>query len=336
MIKILKYAEIESQQWQNLIKNSTFVSFFQTKECYDFYCKLTFLKPVLFGVSENDKLVGLICGYLIAEGGALKKFFSKRIIIPGGLLLDSNISSNALNYLLISFKSYFRSKANYLEIRNFSDYSIFQNEFEKSGFKYQLHLNFHLNTSNFDVVVNNLSSSKRRQIKLTEKAGVICKQSQDIEDITAFYAILKNLYKRKIKTPLFPISFFQILANQDFAKFFIVKNEDTVLGGIFCVMLDNKTIYEWFVCGIDTVETRKKNIYPSVYATFTAIKYASENGFENFDFMGAGKPDQAYGVRDFKSKFGGDLVEHGRFLCINKSLIYNFSKFIISLKLFKQ
>lgn len=336
MIKIVKYAEIESQQWQNLIKDSPSVSFFQTKECYDFYCKLTFLKPVLFGVTENDKLVGLICGYLIADGGALKKFFSKRIIIPGGLLLVSNISSNSLSYLLLNVKTYFRSRANYIEIRNFTDYSYFRSEIEKSGFIYQSHLNFHLITTDFDLVFKKLSASKRRQIKLTEKAGVICTQTKDIEDITAFYAILENLHKTKIKTPLFPITFFQTLAIQDFAKFFIVKKDETVLGGIICVMLNNKIIYEWFVCGVDTADTRKQKIYPSVYATFTAIKYASENGFENFDFMGAGKPDEAYGVRDFKSKFGGDLVEHGRFLCIIKPLVYNFSKFILSLKLFKQ
>jgi lipid II:glycine glycyltransferase (peptidoglycan interpeptide bridge formation enzyme) len=36
--------------------------------------------------------------------------------------------------------------------------------------------------------------------------------------------------------------------------------------------------------------------------------------------MGAGKPDEGYGVREFKAKFGGTLVEHGRFLCVlNKS-----------------
>lgn len=336
MIKVVKSDEIESEQWQNLIYNSPFVSFFQTKDCYDFYCKLTFLEPVLFGVTENDKLVGLICGYLIADGGSVKKFFSKRIIIPGGLLIDNNISSNALNVLLLDFKTFYRTKANYIEIRNFSNYSMFRKDIEKTCFKYQAHLNFHLNTKNFGEVVNNLSTSKRRQIKLTEKAGVTCIQSIKTEDIIAFYTILSNLHKTKIKTPLFPISFFQTLVKQNFAKFFVVKKEETVLGGIFCVMLQHKVIYEWFVCGIDTVNTGKQKIYPSVYATFTAIKYASENGFENFDFMGAGKPDQAYGVRDFKSKFGGDLVEHGRFLFVNKPLIYNFSKFILSLKLFKQ
>ena len=38
--------------------------------------------------------------------------------------------------------------------------------------------------------------------------------------------------------------------------------------------------------------------------------------------MGAGKPDEEYGVRDFKAEFGGELVEHGRFLCITKSVLY--------------
>jgi lipid II:glycine glycyltransferase (peptidoglycan interpeptide bridge formation enzyme) len=38
--------------------------------------------------------------------------------------------------------------------------------------------------------------------------------------------------------------------------------------------------------------------------------------------MGAGKPDEPYGVRDFKAEFGGELVERGRFLCIRKPLLY--------------
>jgi hypothetical protein len=38
--------------------------------------------------------------------------------------------------------------------------------------------------------------------------------------------------------------------------------------------------------------------------------------------MGAGKPDIPYGVRDFKMEFGGELVEHGRFLCVRKPLLY--------------
>ena len=43
--------------------------------------------------------------------------------------------------------------------------------------------------------------------------------------------------------------------------------------------------------------------------------------------MGAGKPgDGGYGVRDFKAKFGGKIVEHGRFLHVNNKLKYFIGK----------
>ena len=42
--------------------------------------------------------------------------------------------------------------------------------------------------------------------------------------------------------------------------------------------------------------------------------------------MGAGKPEEGYGVRDFKSKVRGKLVEHGRFLCVLNPVLYNIGK----------
>ena len=50
--------------------------------------------------------------------------------------------------------------------------------------------------------------------------------------------------------------------------------------------------------------------------------YVVVHGCNRFDMMGAGKPDEAYGVRDFKARFGGEQVEYGRFLYIRKSLLY--------------
>ena len=50
--------------------------------------------------------------------------------------------------------------------------------------------------------------------------------------------------------------------------------------------------------------------------------------------MGAGKPDDGYGVRDFKAKFGGQLVEHGRFLHVMNPLLYNIGK--LGVKLLKK
>ena len=74
-----------------------------------------------------------------------------------------------------------------------------------------------------------------------------------------------------------------------------------------------------------------KNVFPSTLATWAGIEFAALNGFKRFDMMGAGKPDEGYGVREFKSKFGGELVEHGRFLCICQPTLYKLGKYIISI-----
>ena len=75
-------------------------------------------------------------------------------------------------------------------------------------------------------------------------------------------------------------------------------------------------------------------IYPFGNMTWAAIKYAKDNAIDRFDFMGAGKPDEEYGVREFKSKFGGVLVEHGRFVAVNRLFLYRTGKF--GLKIIKK
>ena len=70
-------------------------------------------------------------------------------------------------------------------------------------------------------------------------------------------------------------------------------------------------------------------------ATWAAIDYANKNMIERFDFMGAGKPnDGGYGVRDFKAKFGGELVEYGRFRYICNPFLYKIG--ILGVKILKR
>ena len=79
-----------------------------------------------------------------------------------------------------------------------------------------------------------------------------------------------------------------------------------------------------YACGKDGVH---KTIFPSELATFGGLQYAANNGFPCFDMMGAGSPDDGgYGVRDFKLKFGGELVEFGRNICVCNRLLFGIGK----------
>ncbi len=122
--------------------------------------------------------------------------------------------------------------------------------------------------------------------------------------------------------------FFQKLFYSDFGKIVLIRYQDKIIGGSICVELKNKTLYEWFVCGLDR---QFKNVYPSTLATWGAIEYAASHGLNRFDMMGAGKEGDGYGVRDFKSKFGGQLVEHGRFIYIANKMLFEIGKFGVKL-----
>ena len=149
-----------------------------------------------------------------------------------------------------------------------------------------------------------------------------------INDVRDFYSILHALYRDKVKTPLFPLSFFEYLFNQDYARFFMVKYNNRLIGGRICVFLKGYTLYDWFACGEDGVY---KNIYPSSVATYSSLIFAAKNNISLFDFMGAGKPNEDYGVRDFKASYGGILVEHGRFQNIIAPVLYRIGKLGISI-----
>ena len=126
-----------------------------------------------------------------------------------------------------------------------------------------------------------------------------------------------------------------------------MEYQGRIIGGTVCVVFNRdkfetinhkfeiatppSVVYEWFVCGEDGVYP---HVFPSCYATYAGIKYAAEHGCARFDMMGAGKPDEAYGVRDFKAKFGGKEVEHGRFLCVTKPILYKIG--VLGVKILKR
>jgi lipid II:glycine glycyltransferase (peptidoglycan interpeptide bridge formation enzyme) len=172
-----------------------------------------------------------------------------------------------------------------------------------------------------------MSSSKIRQIKKGLAAGAQIVEAQEIGEVRQFYDLLHDLYKSKIKKPLPGWSFFKsfhdLSLKEYIGKYILVKRMGKVIGGIMCPLTKDRSLYEWYVAGDDR---GNKEFYPSVLATWGAIEYAARNNFLAFDFMGAGKPDGDYGVREFKAKFGGRLVDFGRFEKVHKSNLYRIAK----------
>ena len=321
MISIRTYSEIDKQYWKSLVETSPVATWFQTDEAYRFYQSVNDMCAFAYGVVEEDKLVGVIVGYTTQEKCVLKQYFTARTIVVGGPLLDENISESALAMLLQIVKKQ-QGEAIYIETRNLHDYSRWRIVFEANGFAYQPHLNIQVACHD----QHSMSEQRQRQVKKAIKNGAeICEASSE-QEIRDWCQILKQLYRTKVHTPLWSEEFFLQFYRNGVGKYLLVKFNGMVIGGMMCPVFNNKAIYEWYVCGLDE---EYRELYPSVMATYAAIEYAKKYKIEMFDFMGAGKPDIPYGVRDFKMEFGGEQVEHGRYLYICKPLLYKIGEIVV-------
>ena len=343
-MRILSANNIDRSEWSRLVASSATGTWFQTPEAFDFFnAQKELFKPFAIAIEKSESRVesresrelrGVCVGYVTVEKSVFKQFLTRRAIIIGGPCLADDATNEEVEELMLAVRGLVVSGLGapiYIESRNFNDYSRWIDSFASAGFEYKPHLNFHVDTSSVEVVEANLGKSRKRDIRTTIREGVKIIEKPIEGQVMEYYSILDDLYKTRVKTPLFPESFFQVLAKHPDARFLLTELNGKIIGGTVCVAQVGKCLYEWFACGEDGVYP---HVFPSCYATYAGIRYAAEHNMPRFDMMGAGKPDEAYGVRDFKAKFGGKEVEHGRFLCVTKPLLYNMG--VIGVKLLKK
>ena len=348
-MRVLTYKEIDREEWNALVKASATGTWFQTPEAYCFYESMPeFFRPFVVAVERVNDLAnertlrGVCVGYVTVEKSAVKQWLTRRAIIIGGPCFADDCANEEVSLLLSTLRQQLSTGANapiYIESRNFNDYSRWKDAFASAGFDYKAHLNFHVDCRDKEAMWERMSENRRRQVRKAQ-ATVECLTNEGISELEVreWYEILRMLYWTKVKTPLWPVEFFLEAYRQGVGKFLLVKHEGKVIGGSMVVMservkeLGNEgTVYEWFECGLNA---DYKEQYPSVMATWAGMQYANGHGCARYDMMGAGVPGVPYGVRDFKSEFGGDMVEHGRFLCVCKPLLYKLG--VLGVKIFKR
>ena len=359
MVRVVTYNEIDRAEWSRLVQTSATGTWFQTPEAYDFFAlQPELFKPFVVAISNDASLSeaqqsinsslqmlrGVCVGYVTVERNPIKQYFTRRAIIIGGPVIANDATSEEVETLMIAVRNQFKildlrfkilNSPIFIETRNFNDYSKWRNAFEHCGghprrrpllpfrwkdapgFEYKKHLNFHVDCTDKEKMWERLSKSRQKQIRRAMRSGVEVVEPAE-EDVKKWYAILQEMYRQKVKLPLLPMDFFLNAYRSGNAKYLMVKYKGEVIGGLMFEM-DEKSVYEWYVCGLDSAYERQ---YPSVVATYAGMEYANAHGRRCCDLMGAGEPGVPYGVRDFKERFGGQLVEHGRFVCVREPILY--------------
>jgi serine/alanine adding enzyme len=325
---------LNKESWRKFNSIHPQGNIFQTPEMFDVYKKTKNIEPVLIAVEDNiGDLVGILVAVIQKEHSGLLGNFSARSIIDGGPLVKDN-SVNVLDFILKEYIKKIEDKAIYSLFRNFWKWSESERLiFHGNGFKFQDHLNILIDLREpEDILISKMHSGRRKNIRRAEKIPLQFTETDNKDDFYCCLSLIEQTYKR-VNLPCPDRSLFlnakEILASQDKAKFFLAKFENKIINCRFELCFKD-IIYDWYAGSDDNYLDK----YPNDFLPWKIFQWAKMNNYNTFDFGGAGKPNKPYGVRDYKLKFGGELINYGRFELVHKKLLMQTGK--IGLALFNK
>jgi len=298
---------------------------FQSPVFYHFYLEHEKgFSPYYFVFRKDDQTIeAVMLAVIISQWKGWLTALSSRCVVYGGPLVN-NDNPNILHTILSTLNQRLKHKAVFTQFRNFRQWDEPQIRiFERQGFVMRPRLNLIIHLDTEEAVKARFSPSRRRQLKNALAQDISVRPATDLNEVRKLYWLLAQLYREKVRKPLpnqeYFDAFFEKLVPRGYGIILVVLYQSDIIGGIVCPITPGQTISELYVCGMDR---RFPKLYPSTVATWAAMAYGLKHKIQYFDFMGLGKPDQPYGVRDFKLRFGGQQINPGRFARRNNKFIY--------------
>lgn len=317
---------IDPEKWNTFVYDHKFGNIFQTYEFRQVIDKTNNRKMIPFAsLNSNGEIISLVQGSLVSTNKYFGKIATRLIIQGGPLYLDNPEEYKSAGILMEKYDLLIKEKAISSEIRNIFDFPVENNLAINCNYEKEEHLNYliYLKVSEDDLW-SSIHKSRRKGITRAKKDNIEILELNDISDIPEFYNLIKDTYNR-VKMPVADISIFnsayEILVPKNMAKFYVARLGDKIIGAR-AVLLYKDQIYDWYA-GSSSAHT---DLTINEALVWHVLKYGSNNGYRLFDFGGAGKPDEEYGVREFKRRFGGTEVNFGRYIKTYSPTIMNIIK----------
>lgn len=309
---LIRPSKMEMEAIELFTKKHTHVVYFQSLLFFK-ACHISEGLTPYFHVAYNEHkaIVGIMLSFRQVQYSFFPlNLFSSRIIIWGGPL----VKDEDLSVYRGLYEIYLRQKpfSIYTQVRNLFDQSKFQDVIQDLGFKYEEHLNILIDLRKTEEELwQEIHSKRRNEIRRSIKEGTIVEVKKDEYSLEKCYLILEEVYQRA-KLPLPSLNHFRALLHSGNEReglvIFVAKFENKIIGCMLCLAYGT-TLFDYYAGAYRDWYHK----YPNDLIPWEVFKWGKQNGFIQFDFGGAGKPNVPYGVREYKKKFGGETVSYGRF-----------------------
>lgn len=327
MYRLVSNDNVSLDQWWEFTDSNQLASVFHTPYFHQIFEGMANYKPfVIFAIDGEDKIVGMLNGFIQQMVPILPSCMSSRGVVMQSPLF---VNKDVLQSLISGYNRQFGHKVLYTEIRSHTSMSEYSSIMMNHKYKHEEHLNILVDlTQSEEVLWRQVHQKRRNEIRKAKKNGLEFRKLDNYELLSA-YNILKEVYTRA-RLPLMGVDFFYRCANYSNSKCKLVMYgtfyNNELIGTMFTLQY-KKTIYDYYAGSYAAYY----HMNPNDLIPWEVFLDGKLNGFEVFDFGGAGNPKTPYGVRNYKMKFGGILVNYGRYKYTRYNLLYEL--FELSLKL---
>jgi serine/alanine adding enzyme len=320
--------ELDLQLWKTFVAENHQANVFHTPEMYEVFSRARGYRPTLWAtLQDNGQVLALLLPVQVAIIGGPLRFFTTRAVSYGSVLAtEDRVGREALDLLLRTYNQHVPIWPTFTELRNLSEISGMQGVLQQNGYVYEEHLNYLIDLQRDpDVILRSFKNSAYRRIRRNLKRDVITiKDITDRSQLPTFYSLLQKTY-RYARVPLADISLFEaafdILLPKKMVRFILAYIEGMPVTASVS-LLYRDVIFGWY----NGTDRAYRAFGPNEFEVWELINWGIEHGYRVLDFGGAGKPNEEYGVRDFKAKFNGQLVNFGRNTRVHAPLRLKFSE----------
>ncbi len=282
-------------------------------ELFHIYERTPGYAPILIVATEKERPVAKLLAVIRRSVRLFPPSIIKRCEVFGdGEYFDESLKKEDLFGLMLEHLTKTVLKDCFLiEFRNLSTSLFAYGHFRRNGYFPISWLRVY-NSLHSLPPEERLENSRKRQINRAIRNGVTTQIAETEEEINAFLRILKRKYSSKLRKHFPDLQLFRLLMqkypDKETARIFLVKHNQKVIGGAFC-LFSGENAYLGFSGGMNKTYPL---FSPNTMAVWAAITYAFERKYQHFEFADAGLPFQKIGYRNFILSFGGKQVSTRR------------------------
>ncbi|MEM9940633.1 MAG: GNAT family N-acetyltransferase [Planctomycetota bacterium] len=331
VFEVVEFTRLRKDEWNRYVVRHPEGTIFHTYEMQQVYEETPSNSPIALAcIDRNRDIVAILCAVRVETiTGFASRFASRSIFYAEPICDPTEAGKTGLRLLIQQHDEENKGRILFSEIRSIYDTGIQHEPLVSEKYQHLDYLNYLVD---LDVppeqLWNRVSKNTRKQIRKCRNRDVMIEIANHHDAIQKMYQVVQFSYQRS-GVPLVDVHLFHHaldILGEGVAEIRFARHQNEIVATGISLKF-KELIYAWYGGSY-----RISGLAPFAFLTWDEIEAGSRQGFKTYDFGGAGWPDEPYGPRDFKSKFGSRLVQFGRYRKIDSKWKMHLANFVYSTK----